>query len=161
MTMENTKKIKWEKLLVYMAIPVIVGGLSAFLSGSGMEKYESLLKPPLSPPSFLFPVVWTILYLLMGISYYIICQESEPCKASKLLYVSQLFVNFIWSILFFHFGLLGISFLWLVLLWVLILLMIISFYRCRPIAGILQIPYLLWVTFAGYLNLYIFLLNGM
>lgn len=159
MDMEKKNRIQWKDLWIQIAIPLIVGGVSAFLSKGGMENYLSLKKPPISPPGIVFPIVWTILFVLMGISFYLISQEEKPCIFAKLLYVSQLFVNFIWPILFFRFGLYGFSFLWLVLLWVLILLMIISFYRCRPISGLLQIPYLLWVTFAGYLNFSIFLMN--
>ncbi|MBE7043676.1 MAG: tryptophan-rich sensory protein [Ruminococcaceae bacterium] len=125
-----------------------------------MEQFAQLNQPPLSPPGWLFPVVWTILYTLMGISSYLIQQSDSPDKNTALrLYGIQLAVNFFWPILFFRFQAYLLSFFWILLLWVLIIVMIVQFYKIKPIAGLLQIPYLLWVTFATYLNLAIYLLN--
>ena len=121
-----------------------------------------LNRPPLSPPGWLFPIVWTILYILMGVSSYLIIQsgaEEEAVNSALSVYVYQLIVNFLWSTFFFNFGWYLFSFIWLVLLWVLVLIMIVRFYNISRLAGILQIPYLIWVTFAGYLNLGIWLLN--
>lgn len=153
---------KIKTLIIAIAIPLIVGGLSALISGGGMETFEQINKPPLSPPGFLFPIVWTILYILMGISSYLIyTSDSHPTEISEALkvYGLQLSVNFFWSIFFFNFGWYLFSFIWLLLLWVLILIMIIKFLPISKTAAYLQLPYLLWVTFAGYLTLGVYFLN--
>lgn len=149
-------------VLKWIAIPLLVGGLASFLSGGGMEMFAVLRKPPLSPPGWLFPVVWTILYSLMGLaSYYISTADvSEEKRAEALtIYGFQLVVNFLWPIFFFDFEWYLFSFFWLLLLWVLIALMIKKFSEISKIAAWLCVPYLLWVTFAGYLNLGIWWLN--
>ena len=119
-------------------------------------------KPLLSPPAFLFPIVWTILYILMGISAYLILKSDanleEKTKALKI-YIYQLGVNFLWPIFFFNFKWYFFSFLWILLLWVLIIVMIREFSRISKTAGYLLIPYLLWVTFATYLTFAIWMLN--
>lgn len=153
---------KLKTLFISIAIPLIVGGLSAFISGSGTEMFDMLQKPPLSPPGWLFPIVWTVLYVLMGIaSYLIVTSEANPEKISNALkiYAIQLVVNFFWSIFFFNFELYLFSFIWLVLLWILVLFSIIRFADISKTAAFLLIPYILWITFAGYLNFAIFLLN--
>ncbi len=145
-----------------IAIPLLVGGLSSFLTRGGMEVFMELNKPPLSPPGWLFGVVWTILYTLMGVSSYLVIQsgaEEELVNSALSVYVYQLIVNFLWPTFFFNFGWYLFSFIWLVLLWILVLIMIVRFYNISKLAGILQIPYLVWLTFAGYLNLGIWLLN--
>ena len=147
--------------LICLAVPLAVGALSALLSG-GMELYQELVKPPLSPPGWLFPIVWTALYLLMGwASYRVYTSEAprEQVGRALVLYGVQLAVNFLWPIVYFRFGLLLTAFLVLVVLWVLVLLTMRAFARIDGKAGDLLIPYLLWVTFAGYLNLGFFLLN--
>lgn len=146
--------------IISILIPLAVGSISALISGSSMSAYSTLNKPPLSPPGFIFPIVWTILYILMGISSYLIYVSGhENTKKALTLYGIQLFFNFCWSILFFSLSLYIFSFIWLVVLIFLILAMIIVFYSISPIAAYLQIPYLLWCMFAAYLNLTIFLLN--
>ena len=153
---------KTKQLILAIVIPLAIGGLSALISGGGMEIFEMVNKPPLSPPGFLFPVVWTFLYILMGISSYLIyTSDADSSMKSDALkvYFLQLAVNFFWSILFFNFNWYLFSFVWLVLLWVLILLMIKKFQPVSKVAAYLQIPYLVWVTFAGYLTLGIYLLN--
>lgn len=153
---------KTKQLILAIAIPLAVGGLSSLISGGGMETFEMVNKPPLSPPGFLFPIVWTLLYILMGISSYLIyTSDADSTMKSDVLkvYFIQLAVNFFWSILFFNFNWYLFSFVWLVLLWVLILLMIKKFLPISKVAAYLQIPYLVWVTFAGYLTLGIYLLN--
>lgn len=149
-------------LLVCIAIPLLTGALAALLSGGGMRTFESLNQPPLSPPGRLFPIVWTILYALMGIASYLILvsgKNKEEIRKAILVYAYQLVVNFLWPTFFFNFGWYLFSFFWLVLLWGLILLMILRFYKISEKAAYLLIPYLLWVTFAGYLNLAIRWLN--
>lgn len=145
-----------------IAVPLLVGGLSAFLTRSGMKTFESLNQPPLSPPGWLFGVVWTILYTLMGISSYLVIRsDAGEMKINRALsvYVYQLIANFLWPTFFFNFNWYLFSFVWLIFLWVLVLIMIVRFYHISKAAGLLQIPYLIWLTFAAYLNLGIWLLN--
>lgn len=154
------KKIK--TYAVGILIPVAVGLLAAFLTRDSMDIYQSIVKPKLAPPGILFPIVWTVLYVLMGIGSVLI-YNSDVNKNDKnqalILYGLQLAVNFFWSILFFNQRAFLASLLWLILLWILIIAMILSFKKINKTAAWLQIPYLLWVTFAGYLNLMIYLLN--
>jgi len=155
-------RIDVKKLLICIAIPLLVGIVSGLISRSGMETFNQITKPPLSPPAILFPIVWSILYTLMGIaSYLIVVSDADKTLKDNALtsYGLQLIVNFFWSIFFFNFGWYLFSFLWLVLLWVLILNCIFLFYGINKTAAYLMIPYLLWVTFAGYLNLAIYFLN--
>lgn len=152
-------KIQWKNLVTCIAIPLAAGSLSALLSQSGMAAYAMMNKSALSPPEWVFPVVWTILYVLMGIASYLVLTSGKPNDAALTVYAIQLFFNFFWSILFFRLGLCVTAFIWLVLLWFLILGTTVLFYRIVKAAGYLMIPYLLWVAFAGYLNLSICLLN--
>lgn len=155
-------KINWKALLISIAIPLAVGAASAWLTRDSMNVFATINKPPLSPPGWLFPIVWTILYVLMGIaSYLIYTSDADKIQKKQALqiYGFQLFVNFLWSIFFFNYGLYQFSFIWLVLLWVLIIFTIIQFREISKPAGLLLVPYLAWVTFAGYLNFAIYLLN--
>lgn len=153
-------RISWKTLLGSIAISLLVGGLAGFLTRNSMDVYQALEKPSISPPGWIFPVVWTILYILMGISAYIIYESQDPNSEKALqLYGAQLVINFTWSIVFFLMQDYWLAFVVLVVLWVMILMMILEFYRINKIAGLLQIPYLLWVTFAGYLNFMIALSN--
>lgn len=155
-------KIKWKTLLISIAIPLLVGGISGFITKDSMSTFASLNQPPLSPPGWIFPVVWTILYLLMGIACYLILTSGAPQENivnAMNLYGWQLFFNFFWSFWFFNLHLYFFSFIWLIVLWILIFATIVSFARISKLAAYLMIPYLLWVTFAGYLNLGIALLN--
>ena len=155
-------KNKIKSYVIGILIPVGVGLLSALLTRGSMDIYSTFNKPSLAPPAILFPIVWTVLYVLMGIGSVIIYNSAanEKDKNRALtIYAVQLAVNFLWSILFFNLNTFLFSFIWLLLLWVLIILMIVSFYKINKTAALLQIPYLLWVTFAGYLNLSIYLLN--
>lgn len=146
-------------LIIAILIPIAAGTLSALFS-KNMAVYSTLNKPPLSPPGFIFPIVWLILYVLMGISSYIIYEAKSPYKNKALkAYAIQLFFNFFWSILFFGFSLYLPAFLWLLALIALITIMIYLFYQISPLAAYLQIPYLLWCIFAAYLNFMIYLLN--
>lgn len=152
-------KIQWKKLILCIAIPLAVGGLSALLTRGSMETFQSLNKPTLSPPGWLFPVVWTVLYILMGIASYLVLTSGKPTRSALTVYGIQLVFNFFWSILFFNLGAYLFSFIWLIILWILIFITMILFFRISEPAGYLLLPYLLWVTFAGYLNFYIYLLN--
>ena len=152
-------KPNWKKWLVCIAIPLAVGGLSAWISRGGMESFSELTKPPLSPPAWLFPVVWTILYVLMGIASCLVSNSGKPNQKALRVYGLQLAVNFFWSILFFNLEWYLGAFLWLILLWVLVLITTEWFSDISKTAGRLMIPYFLWVTFAAYLNLGVWLLN--
>lgn len=146
-------------LTIAILIPLAVGTLSAFFSGN-MSLYSTINKPPLSPPAFLFPIVWIILYILMGISSYFIYESNDPDKRNALkTYAIQLFFNFWWSIIFFRFSLYLSAFFWLLILIALIARMIYQFYQINRAASYLQIPYLFWCLFAAYLNFMIYKLN--
>ena len=148
-------------LAICIFIPLAVGGLSAYLTKDAMSYYSQIIKPDLSPPSYLFPIVWTILYILMGISSYIIYSSASESKQCALnWYAVQLLFNFIWSIIFFNYQNYLFSFIWLLALIICICIMIYEFYKISPISAYLQIPYLLWCIFAAYLNLSIYLLNS-
>ncbi|MCH5268635.1 MAG: tryptophan-rich sensory protein [Lachnospiraceae bacterium] len=153
------KKTNKSELIIAILIPLAVGSLSALLSGN-KTAFSLLTKPPISPPAWVFPVVWTVLYILMGISYYMIYVSGDKRKSMALkLYVVQLFFNFFWSIFFFGFLHLLFAFFWLIALIVLVGIMIRQFIRIRPLAGYLQIPYLLWCLFAAVLNYMFYLYN--
>ena len=139
-------------------IPIIVGGIVGLIISKSID-YNYLQKPPLSPPSIAFPIVWTILYMLMGISYGILKIKKKTDKETNLIYYIQLGVNALWSIFFFLLKWRLFSFIWIIILALLIIIMIYTFYKRDKIAGLLQIPYLLWVLFAIYLNLGVYLLN--
>lgn len=151
--------IHWKNLIAAVAIPLAVGGLSAWITMDGMKAFETVNQPPLTPPMWLFPVVWSILFVLMGIaSYLVVMQKGEDTKALTL-YAVQLIFNFFWSIWFFNLGWYLFAFLWLVALWILILATTVAFYRISKPAAWLMLPYLVWVAFAGYLNLGVWWLN--
>lgn len=153
---------KTKTLLIFIAIPLLVGIVAGLLTRGSMETFSSLNQPPLSPPGILFPIVWTILYTLMGVASFLVYtsdKEKEEVNNALIVYFLQLAVNFFWSIFFFNFEWYTFSFFWLVLLWVLIFYTIRLFYPISNTAAYLLIPYLFWVTFAGYLNLGIAALN--
>ena len=151
-----------KRFLISIAIPLVVGGVSAFITRGDMDLYSRINQPPLSPPAWIFPLVWIILYALMGISLYLVgssnASQSDKIRA-HIFFGIQLFLNFIWSPIFFVGEQYLLAFIVLVLMWIFTLGMILSFYKISKPAGLLQIPYLLWLTFAGYLNFAIFLLN--
>lgn len=152
-----------KKVLTYavsIAVALGVGSLSALLTSNSMDIYSSVETPPLSPPSIVFPIVWTILFILMGISSArVLIANNYKWNNALTVYVIQLAVNFLWSIIFFNMRAFLFAFIWLILLWVLIIVMIRGFYKYDKAAAFLQIPYLVWVTFAGYLNFGIYWLN--
>lgn len=156
------KTVKWKIYLLWVALTEAVGALSGWLNRAGTKRYEAqAAKPPLTPPAAVFPVVWAVLYALMGIGaarVYLAPASAQRTRALGLFAV-QLAVNFLWSILFFSLERYGLAFWLLVVLWGLILAMIVSFRRVDPLAAWLQVPYLLWVTFAAYLNAGVWYLN--
>lgn len=151
--------LKFKVFAKSILIPVIIGGIVGLII-SGSIDYNSLQKPVLSPPSILFPIMWTILYILMGISYGILKSNNLTDSNINLIYYLQLFVNAMWSIIFFTFKWRFFAFLWIILLDTLVIVMINKFYNKDKLAGLLQIPYLIWILFATYLNLAFYLLNG-
>lgn len=158
--MSSVHKIYYKQLIISLAISLGTGFLSGLVSMMGMENFENANKPPLTPPNYLFPIVWTILFILMGISAYIVFRSDELAKSNALIvYGIQLLVNFFWPIFFFNMSAYLFSFIWIIVLWLLIIIMIKMFYQINKTAALLQIPYLLWVTFAAYLNFCVYLLN--
>ena len=156
------KKSTWKTYAFWILFTEAVGALSGWLTRTGTQIYnETIIQPPLSPPAIVFPIVWGILFALMGIgaARIYLAPTSGARSRSLLLFLIQLIFNFFWSIIFFNFQAYGFAFVWLVALWALIILMIVKFNETDRIAALLQIPYLLWVTFAAYLNLGIFILN--
>ena len=152
----------WKTYLGWILFTEAVGGLAGWLTREGTAFFNAAVtKPPFSPPAAVFPVAWAVLYLLMGIgtARVYLCPPSRARSRSLYLYLIQLAVNFFWSILFFSLRAYGTAFLWLVMLWALILAMLLAFRQVDVPAARMQIPYLLWVLFAGYLNLGVWALN--
>lgn len=160
-------KINYIKLIILILIPLIVGGISGFLTKDAMFHFNMINKPFLAPAGFIFPIAWSILYILMGISSYLILEYNsngdvklDNVKSKCIaLYVISLVFNFFWSIIFFGFSLYYLAFVWLIILWVIVLFLIILSFKINKAAAILLIPYILWMTFAAYLNLGIAILN--
>ena len=155
-------KIKLKPLLLCLALPLLTGTLAALISRSKTDLFDTVVKPPLSPPAWLFPVAWTILYVLMGLASYRVMTataEQQKKNSALLFYGIQLVFNFFWTIIFFNFGAYTAAFVWLIILLALIVVTTVKFSRIDKAAAYLMIPYVLWVTFAGYLNLGIALLN--
>ncbi len=148
------------RCLFLVLLPLIVGGLSGYLNMETMSQYQVLNQPPLAPPAWLFPVAWTVLYLLMGIGAAIVCcSDKEGKKEALTLFFIQLAFNFCWSFFFFTFEWRLFAFVWLIILLLLVLAMTKAFSKVSPLAAKLQIPYILWLCFAGYLNLGVWWLN--
>ena len=146
-------------MIISILIPVAVGSISALISRIP-GRYAGMQQPPFSPPAIVFPIVWTALYILMGISAYMISRSEDARKSRALsVYALQLFFNFFWSILFFRFSWYLPAFFWLAAMIVLILIMIFRFFQIKPLAAYLQIPYLFWCLFAAYLNFGVYWLN--
>ncbi len=155
--------IKLKPFIISILIPLAVGGVSALLTRNNMDLYSTINTPPLAPPALLFPIVWTVLYILMGISSALIYTDRRATESDKksalYTYALSLFFNFFWSIIFFNFRAFFFAFIWLLALIFLIIRTIMKYYKINKTAAYLQIPYLLWVTFAGYLNFAIWYLN--
>ena len=151
---------KFLPYIVSVGISLGIGGLSSFITKDNFSMYQTLNRPPLSPPPEVFPIVWSILFVLMGIAAAIVwCSNGKEIDSSLIFYGFQLVFNFCWSIIFFNFQAYLFAFIWLLALLVLIAITTVKFYKIKPSAGILMLPYFLWVCFAGYLNLMIWLLN--
>ena len=149
--------------IFWISFPLAMGFLSGFFSREGTKLYGmGIDKPPLSPPAIVFPVVWTVLYTLMGIGAALIA--GQPLEKNRTLalnvFVTQLVVNFFWSLIFFNAQAYGFAFVWLLILLTLVILMAVMFFRQNKTAGLLQIPYILWLVFAAYLNYSVWKLNG-
>lgn len=160
--MSMKPKIKWKPLLLALALPLAVGSFSAFLTRDGMRAFASLRQPPLSPPAWLFPVVWTLLYLSMGLASYLVWVSGVSDRRrdrALTVYGLSLAANFLWPILFFTVQAWLAAFLLLLLLWALVGIAALLFGAITPRAGKLLLPYLAWLTFAAYLNLGVWLLN--
>ena len=152
----NIEKIKMYALAII--IPLALGGIVGFITSGSMD-YDMLRHPALSPPAILFPIVWTILYILMGVSFGLLMDKGVLDDNAKWIYYIQLFVNLVWPILFFTLKWRLLAFIWIIVLDFLVLTMVVKFYGKDKIAGLLQVPYLAWVLFATYLNLGVYLLN--
>lgn len=154
---------KAKPFIISIVIALAVGGVSSLLTRNNMDIYNEVIMPPLSPPSALFPIVWTILFILMGISSALVyvnrSQNPDAASEGLVYYAISLFFNFMWSIIFFNFRSFLFAFIWLLILWVLIILTIRKYAEVSPLAAYLQVPYFLWVTFAAYLNFGIYYLN--
>lgn len=155
-------KTDWKKLALAVAIPLAVGGLSALLTMDNMVMFDAVNKPPLAPPKWLFPAAWTVLYVLMGIASYSVFTADAPSgkkRVSLIVYAISLAFNFLWSIIFFNLDNYLLAFVWLCALWLLIVIVTVRFFGISKKAGRLMLPYIFWVSFAGYLNYGIYLLN--
>ncbi len=153
--------VRTKSLIKNLAIPLLVGALAGFLTNSDVKEYMATAKQPFfAPPGWVFPVVWTVLYALMGFSAYVIENTGSPRKSRALtVYYIQLFFNFVWSFIFFSAGNYLFAFVWIIILWVLIIATILEFKMIKSRAAYILIPYLIWVTFAAVLNFSVFLLN--
>ena len=152
--------MKYKKLIINIIIPLLVGGISSLLTYQNMSIYQTINQPPLAPPSWLFPIVWTLLYILMGISsYYVYISNSAHKETALIVYFFQLLINFVWPIIFFNYQNYLLALLDLIVLIILVIMMIYIFKMINITSGYLNIPYLIWLLFALYLNFYIFIYN--
>lgn len=149
---------KFKTYFKAILVPLIVGAVIGIIM-SGSIDYESLKQPPLAPPSWLFPIAWTILYILMGVSFGILEVNDVMDSKAKTIYYIQLGINALWSIIFFVLKARLFAFIWILILDIAVIAFLVVFYKRNKTAGLLQIPYLLWVLFASYLNLGVYLLN--
>lgn len=152
-------KINLKKIIIITIITFIVGSFFSLFTMNNMETFKELEKP-INIPGIVFPIVWSILYLLMSISLYLILESKSNEKVkSIIIYSAQLIINSLWSLIFFGFNNYLLSFIWIIFLFIIVVVMIINFYKTSKISAFLNIPYVLWIIFAGYLNLGIYLLN--
>ena len=151
---------KFVPYILSVGLALGIGGLSAFLTKDSIPIYSAINRPKLSPPPELFPIVWTVLFVLMGIAAAIIwCSNGREIDSALLFYGAQLVFNFCWTLIFFNFRAYLAAFIWLLILLVLIGITAVKFYRIKKLAGLLLLPYFAWVSFAGYLNFMVWLLN--
>lgn len=156
------KKIHLGTLILCLAIPVLTGVLSATITSSSMKAYASMNKPPLSPPAIVFPIAWTILYLMMGLALYLIVttpSDKNLKGTAVLLFTIQLIMNFMWSIIFFKWGQYLAAFIWLIIMLCILIICAFRFYDINRSSAYLLIPYIVWLVFASYLNMGSFILN--
>lgn len=146
------------KNIFYLFFPLIVGGIVGFIITGNID-YTNLVKPPLAPPKILFPIIWSIIYLLMGISYFILNKKENKLELESKIYYFQLFVNALWSIIFFLLKWRFVAILWIILLDALVISMIVLFYKKVKLSGYLNLLYLVWILFATYLTIGIYILN--
>ena len=153
------KKINWKRLILITIITFVVGSFFSFFTMNNMDTFKELEKP-INVPGILFPIVWSILYLLMSISCYIITNSNDKNKNEAIIiYAIQLIINSVWSLIFFVFGAYLLGFIWIIILAVIVIIMIAKFYNINKKAAYLNIPYILWILFAAYLNFGIYILN--
>lgn len=164
-TLQKRKKIRFLPLIISIGIPLLLGGITAVLMPNMKDVYSGLERPVFAPPAFVFPIVWTILYVLMGIAaykVYILKYEGIDTSSAIFIYSIQLLLNFLWTFIFFGFRLYGIAFIELVILILFVLLTIKRFYdKAGKEAALLMVPYLIWLIYAGVLNFYVWMLNEM
>lgn len=157
--MGDKMKINWKKLILITIITFAVGSLFSFFTMNNMDTFKELSKP-IDVPGIVFPIVWSVLYLLMSISYYIVSEKQDKSRnEARTSYVVQLVINSLWTLIFFGFEAYLLAFIWIIILLIAVIVMIVNFYKVDKTAAYLQIPYVLWILFAGYLNLGIYLLN--
>lgn len=150
------------KLIIAIALPLALGAIAGMVTSQSIPNwYSSLNKPAFNPPNWIFRPVWTVLYLLMGISFFVVWkQKASPARHLAIsIFFLQLLLNFAWSFIFFYFNRIGLALVEIILLWLSIVLMLVVFYRIKPIACYIYIPYLLWVSFATVLNASYYFLN--
>ncbi len=152
-------KINWKRLIIITLITFVVGSFFSLITMNNMDTFKELSKP-INVPGILFPIVWSILYLLMSISCYLITESKDNNKDSAILiYAIALIINSVWSLIFFGFGAYLFAFIWIILLLIMVIIMVVKFYKIDRRSAYLNIPYILWIIFAGYLNFGIYLLN--
>ena len=159
----NLKNKPWKSYLFWIILCEAVGILAGMFSKDGMEQYlQTVTQPSFAPPPAIFPVVWAVLYALMGVGMarvWLYGVVPEKLTAQNL-FVAQLILNFFWPLIFFNVMAFGFAFLWIILLWILVLAMLLAFWRQDTLAGFLQLPYLLWITFAAFLNFTVWMQNS-
>ncbi len=159
---EKMNKINVGALITALLIPLAVGEIAYLLSMKGITAYASMNKPPLAPPAWLFPVAWTILYLMMGLAtYFAFTSENNITGKARaiVMYALQLAMNFMWTIIFFNWGYYLFAFIWLIIMWAVVICCALQYWKIERLAGYLMIPYILWLTFAAYLNMGTYILN--
>lgn len=150
---------RWPALVLILAVTLGGGALTGFLTRNSMSVYDEIVKPGFAPPSWVFPVAWTILYAAMSVSLWLTIRKDEPSRATTLLYALQLMVNLAWPFIFFTLRAFGLAFWWLILLLILVLWLMIRTFRTAPIAGWLLVPYAAWTAFAAVLSFAVARLN--